>query len=124
MKPKCLGLELKRRHGAIVVGLNNFSVILLRPVIIIHWSWPGLGNSVNRWLGDKKYESIWLYQGSNLPPTIKVRILRTRYQMRLAWRPKCKHGLVTRSSSEHNMPKEAKVQFGFGSADSESLVWR
>ena len=54
MKPKCLGLELKRRHGAIVVGLNIFSVILLRPVIIIHWSWPGLGNSVNRWLGDKK----------------------------------------------------------------------
>ena len=53
MKPKCLWLELKRRHGAIVVGLNIFSVILLRPVIIIHWSWPGLGHYVNRWLGDK-----------------------------------------------------------------------
>ena len=33
--------------------------------------------------------------------------------MRMAWRPKCKPGLVTRSSSDHNMPKEARVRFGF-----------
>ena len=80
-------LELKRRHGAIVVGLNNFSVILRRPVIIIHWSWTGLGRYVNRWLGDKKDMKVFGRTGVRIyHPPIKVRILRTRYRMRLAWR--------------------------------------
>ena len=70
-----LGVELKRRHGAIVVGLNNFSVILRRPVIITHWPWTGLGHYVNRWLGDKNMKVFGRTGVRIYHAPIKVRIL-------------------------------------------------
>ena len=121
LKPKGLGLELKRRFGAFFMGLNNFSVIL-RPVIIIHWSWTGLGDNVNRWLGDKKDMKVLVEPGFELTThPIKVRILHRDLiglDAECAWR----------GGKNVNMDlldvAHARVRCGFGSAGRKSLVRR
>ena len=123
LKPKCLRLELKCRFGAIFVGLNNFSVILRRPVIIIHWSRTGLGHNVNRWLGDTKNMKVFGRTGVRIyhPPhksqnTIHIDLI--GLDTECAWR----------GGQNVNMDlldvANARVRFGIDSSGSKSLVRR